>query len=545
MIETRAVFRRKDTDIEPSNCVIDKVIRLSSAEFDNFSHNLMREWDFIRDNKADASFDEDGRHRCILVISEEHNDGILVNSEGADYARRTAFIPNAEALLTAGRYPALAALNKKLADIVDYITDPGRMNDEYAQSEIVEGKQRYVVDLMDIDVKFGIDLMYNGALLDTVLDMFDSRPEIMDLDLDKNELILYRAQEATVAVAETISDPTVTPTDMYAYGYSWDGMIPLGQERALELYDQGYGIFRLYENDAEGLIDTREEINVFDGLFGTEDPAWTNPEQEPSFQVFILNREKYDKGEVAGEWLTLPADTDTLRGLLERIGVEKPSEGAFTVTSIRVPQEYLRDHISKYDSLDELNMLASYLETAADYHELDKYHAILSSGIVKVGNGAAALINLLDSDNLDGFNLIDAKDAESLGRYYARENDEKSDDASFEEYGIQCIKEEGGKFTEWGYITFRYKDLSPEYTGVVPDEYKIVAAALRGLQPKQSERSSELDSSEKPNISTEKPSVIDEIKASRRGSHKTQRSTPKSNEVNVHKHTKRKGGPEL
>ena len=71
-----------------------------------------------------------------------------------------------------------------------------------------------------------------------------------------------------------IEDRTVTRSDMIAYGYTWEGMIPLGREKALELFDEGRGIFRLYENDAEGMVDSREEIDEFDGLFGIEDPTW-------------------------------------------------------------------------------------------------------------------------------------------------------------------------------------------------------------------------------------------------------------------------------
>lgn len=73
---------------------------------------------------------------------------------------------------------------------------------------------------------------------------------------------------------ESISDPSVTKADMYAYGYKWDGMIPLRRDRALELFDEGHQIFRLYINDAEGAIDERCEIDDFDGLFGVEDPNW-------------------------------------------------------------------------------------------------------------------------------------------------------------------------------------------------------------------------------------------------------------------------------
>ena len=508
MLEIKADFRRKETEINTKDCVVDKVIKLSGAEFDRFSRNLMREWDFIRDNPIDTVVDKEGRYHCLLVTGEGRRDGILVNSEGANYARCSAFIPSAEDLLTVGQSPALAALNKKLTDIVDHFAEPTG--------------QKYVVDLHGIDADFGIDLMTNGALQNTVLDMLGEKPGVNDWELDKNELIIYYDMNSFEKAADDLSDPTVTPTDMYAYGYSWDGMIPLGRERALELFDAGCAVYRLYEDSAEGEISTREEIDTFDGLFGIEDPAWVQPEQEPPFQVFILNRERYDKDEPAGEWLTLPTDADTLRGLFERIGIDRPSEGAFTVTAIRMPlEDYLKDHVTKYDSIDELNMLASYMGDMRDY-ELEKLKAILTSGVTDFGKGTAALINLLDEGNFTAVDLIDAKNAFELGQYYILDVPYKM---SLSDYGEKVAKEEKGVFTEAGYLYNKY-DLEPEYTGDIPDEYKIVGAALQGLHPKTPARE-RLD---------EKLSVIEQIMASRHAAKET-RDVPATK--------KNKGEPDL
>ena len=235
MLETKAFFKRKEAEIEMENCVAEKVIRLSGFEFDRFSKNLLQDWHFIRDNQFDTSRDKEGRTRCLLVIGEGRRDGILVNSEGSDYARYSAFLPNAEDMLTVGRYPALAELNRKLTAAVDYIA-------ETAGTANPEG--RGVFNLDDDGFTFGIDLMTNAALRNTVLNMLDQRPEIKDWELDKNELIVYRAQEPALAAVD-LTDPAVNRTDMYAYGYSWDGMIPLGKERALELFDSGREVFRL------------------------------------------------------------------------------------------------------------------------------------------------------------------------------------------------------------------------------------------------------------------------------------------------------------
>ena len=518
MLETKAaIFKSKEPAMETQDCVIEKIIRISDSEFDNFASNLLKNYDFIKDNTDHMFRGEDGRRHCLLVMGEGRKDGILVESQGYDYARYTSLLPNAEDFLTVGQYKALTDLNKELTGIVDAIA-------EHAGEGNPDG--RGVVDLQRWDDVLGIDLMTNAALRGTVLRMLDERSEIRDWELDKNELIIYREQEP-VPVAENLTDPSVSMMDMYTYGYSWDGMIPLGRERALELYDNKREVYMLHTDGTESTTESRTEIEAFDGLFGVEDPAWARSDETPPFQVFIVNREKYDKGEASGEWLTLPVLPGDLLDTFSRIGVDRPSEGAFTITAVRVPFEYLRDHVSKYDSLDEINMLASYMASAEDWYDLDKFHAILASGIADIGRGTTALINLLDTDNIECFELIDAKGPESLAKYYDRENNEKPDSVSFEEYGVKCVAEEGGVFTEWGYVKLKYNDLSPQYTGVVPDEYRITGMALHALRKVELGRGSD-----------EKPSVIDQIRAARQA-HQEPKDKDERN------HNKRKGDPEL
>ncbi|MDL2234674.1 DUF6329 domain-containing protein [Christensenellaceae bacterium OttesenSCG-928-L17] len=164
MIETKAVFRRKDPKIEATNCVVEKVIRLGGDEFDRFSHNLLREWDFLRDNPIDTVVDEKGRQHCLLVVGEGRRDGILVNTEGGSYARYTALLPNAGDTLPVLRYPALLDLNTKLERLADYISGQ-------AADAACIGKHA-ALDLEDLEARFGIPL--GESILDTVLDMFST-----------------------------------------------------------------------------------------------------------------------------------------------------------------------------------------------------------------------------------------------------------------------------------------------------------------------------------------------------------------------------------
>ena len=89
---------------------------------------------------------------------------------------------------------------------------------------------------------------------------------------DKNNHTLSKVQ---VPEHEEILMPDkVSMEEMHAYGYTWDAMLPLTKERALELIDTDLLLFRLYEDGAEGMIDSKEEILSHDGLFGVERDSW-------------------------------------------------------------------------------------------------------------------------------------------------------------------------------------------------------------------------------------------------------------------------------
>ena len=163
------------------------------------------------------------------------------------------------------------------------------------QAGVATPNGRGVVNLNEWGEMLDIDFATNNTLRSTVLEMLDDRPEIRDWELDKNELTVWRELDGTVLSAENISDPSTTPTDMYAYGYTWDGMIPLGKERALELFDAGHEVFKLYENGAEGAVISHADLEYFNGLFGIEDPSWIKSEQEQPLQAFILNRKNTKK----------------------------------------------------------------------------------------------------------------------------------------------------------------------------------------------------------------------------------------------------------
>ena len=76
-----------------------KVIELPSQRFQQFSRALLADYDFIAENKNAIRHDDDARY-CLLILDAEGKDGFLVDPQGYNYARYSAFVPNARSLLT-------------------------------------------------------------------------------------------------------------------------------------------------------------------------------------------------------------------------------------------------------------------------------------------------------------------------------------------------------------------------------------------------------------------------------------------------------------
>ena len=95
----QAELKCKQTGCEADPCAVDKVIELPSPRFQQFSRALLADYDFIAENKNAIRHDGDTRH-CLLILDADGTDGFLVDPQGYNYARYSAFVPNARSLLT-------------------------------------------------------------------------------------------------------------------------------------------------------------------------------------------------------------------------------------------------------------------------------------------------------------------------------------------------------------------------------------------------------------------------------------------------------------
>ena len=95
----QAELKCKQTGCEADPCAVDKVIELPSTRFKQLSRALLADYDFIAENKNAIRHNGDARH-CLLILDAEGTDGFLVDPQGYNYARYSAFVPNARSLLT-------------------------------------------------------------------------------------------------------------------------------------------------------------------------------------------------------------------------------------------------------------------------------------------------------------------------------------------------------------------------------------------------------------------------------------------------------------
>ena len=93
----KARFHNKATDIgNVDSFVVEAVHTLSHTEFENFSDSLLESYPFIAERAESLGADEQDRCRCLLILDEDDDNGVLVHSAGYDYARYTSYYPNAK-----------------------------------------------------------------------------------------------------------------------------------------------------------------------------------------------------------------------------------------------------------------------------------------------------------------------------------------------------------------------------------------------------------------------------------------------------------------
>ena len=199
------------------------------------------------------------------------------------------------------------------------------------------------------------------------------------------------------------------------------------------------------------------------------------------FAAFITNLGKYNEGSLVGEWVKFPTTAEEMQKVFERIGIGskddfgQPYEEWF-ITDYDCYVDGLYDKLGEYENLDELNYLASKLDEMSQ-GEYEQFQAAMEIG--DHSSDLQEIINL--TENLDCYDIYpDIHDHDDLGRYYIEELDAMQvpeylrNYIDYEAYGRDVALEEGGEFTDFGYVRDTGDTFHEYYDGEhgsIPEEY--------------------------------------------------------------------------
>ena len=203
------------------------------------------------------------------------------------------------------------------------------------------------------------------------------------------------------------------------------------------------------------------------------------------FDAFITNLGKYIEGELVGEWVHFPTTPEEIQEVFKRIGIGQKDEFGqpyeeWFITDYDCPIPGLYDCLGEYENLDELNYLANKIEEMS-VSEQECFEAAVELG--EYTDSVQDLINL--TENLDCYELYsDIHSDSDLGYYWAEESGTYDKSAmgtlsnyiDYEGFGRDIRFEEGGTFTDHGYIVGNQNRFIEQYNGdreEIPDEYRV------------------------------------------------------------------------
>ena len=202
------------------------------------------------------------------------------------------------------------------------------------------------------------------------------------------------------------------------------------------------------------------------------------------FAAFVTNLGKYNEGELVGEWVKFPTTAEEMKQVFDRIGIGKtgdfgPVYEEWFITDYDCYVDGLYDKLGEYESLDELNYLASKLDEM-DRSEFEQFQAAMEIG--DHSGSVQEIINL--TENLDCYDVYPGiEDYDDLGRYYIEELDAMQvpehlrNYIDYEAYGRDIALDESGDFTSFGYVRDTGSSFHEYYDGdrgSIPEEYRVM-----------------------------------------------------------------------
>lgn len=220
------------------------------------------------------------------------------------------------------------------------------------------------------------------------------------------------------AEIDALPDSMVGISEMQEYGYTWNEMLPLTQERALELFDHDLPVYLLHTDGSETTVSERKQIIEYDGMCGIEKGDWQNERKLRMMQEELSesdsNREAqllYGNTDKYGIYqLKDNPELNTFRfqgtESLKRLGIIKDNFDAVT------PENYKLVYMGELGELQGQTQAetleAIYTKLNVDHPADYKAHSLLVSDVVVLhedGENSAHFVDSFDFTELPKFML--------------------------------------------------------------------------------------------------------------------------------------------
>ena len=201
------------------------------------------------------------------------------------------------------------------------------------------------------------------------------------------------------------------------------------------------------------------------------------------FSILIDSRTRFETGVPGGVWLSMPTTKEQLHEAMQRVGITADNPQDFFINGFMNTEQQPFDvplPVIQSAGLDELNYLGNLLSMQRD-EDRNKFTAAVALG-ERAGN-IKDLINL--AQNLDCYWLYPGvQNEEDYGYYLIDELDELElpEEAKkyfmYENYGRDAAINDGGRFTEQGYIYNNKNTFTEWYNGKesdIPREYMVMS----------------------------------------------------------------------
>lgn len=392
----------------------------------------------LQELQINRAIEQEQSKECILLIqNEDLTEFSLVNVRGMDTQELVAALSN---MSEDDKLSIQAYLESKGAWTTELGNEKSREFEEYHLDV------RYNLDtdeIIDVKAKIAEQIDSNHSVMEQAEQLInqleakkniftsDERNLIVNYaykldDMDKTrelaEKLAYQIEYAQQDVGLTIidaqaeidalPDPMIGLSEMREYGYTWNEMLPLTQEKALELFDHDLPVYLLHNDGSETTVEDRKQITEHEGIFGIEKGDWENERKLRSMQAELsdneINKEAkllYGSSDKYGIYqLKHNPELDHLRfegtESLKRMGITKDNFDAIK------PENYELIYVGNLSELQEQTegemLEAIYEKFNIDHPEDYRGHSLSVSDIVVLHQNGKNSAHFVDSFGFTG-----------------------------------------------------------------------------------------------------------------------------------------------